>query len=192
MENTLDDIEAPADAGEHTDALKAVLARIPVEWGRAIQCGPGWYPIIAELDETLGQLDPDYTVQQVKEKFGGLRYYYTPSGPLGDEVGAKMAACVRTAEARAARTCEHTGEPGVLMARGSWYATLDPRTAGDGWEVVASRTGADTALRSAAGDPQKLTELVTSYTEEIVHLRAVLAATTRALHATRNTDDDTT
>ena len=66
----------PNDAGEYADGLAAVLNRIPKGWGRWIECGRGWYPLIVETDQKLAALDPDYEVHQVKEKFGGLRYYH--------------------------------------------------------------------------------------------------------------------
>lgn len=51
-----------------------------------------WLPIVAKLNEDLLNMDPDYRVSQVKEKFGGLRYYYeTKTSPtvrfmMGDRV----------------------------------------------------------------------------------------------------------
>jgi hypothetical protein len=38
--------------------------------------GIGWTPIIKALDKQLGEIAPNYEIKQVKEKFGGLRYYY--------------------------------------------------------------------------------------------------------------------
>lgn len=70
-----DEIEVPEDAGEYADALAAILRRIPEHWGRWLSIDAGWYPIIARLDAQLATLDPDYELHQVKEKFGGLRYY---------------------------------------------------------------------------------------------------------------------
>lgn len=76
----------PSDAGEHAEGLARILARIPDGWGRWISCGPGWYPIICRLDQEIAALSPGYHVQQVKEKFGGLRFYYglPPVFPPGD------------------------------------------------------------------------------------------------------------
>jgi hypothetical protein len=39
-----------------------------------------WYDLVSKLDDDLKAIDSDYTVVQVKEKFGGLRYYAYPSG----------------------------------------------------------------------------------------------------------------
>lgn len=55
-------------------------------------------------------------VDQVKEKFGGLRFYYHG----GDDVVDGM---VRMAESWAANTCETCGEKGTLH-HGGWVRTL--------------------------------------------------------------------
>lgn len=55
-------------------------------------------------------------VDQVKEKFGGLRFYYHG----GDEAVSGM---VRMAESWAASTCETCGETGTLRP-GGWIRTL--------------------------------------------------------------------
>jgi hypothetical protein len=74
-------VHVPDDAGRWADGLERILRRIPPRWGRWMSVGPGWYPIIVALDAHLATIDPDYVVHQVKEKFGGLRYYYEPSRP---------------------------------------------------------------------------------------------------------------
>ena len=77
----VDALHVPAAAGDLAPALERILRRIPDGWGRWISCGPGWYPILARLDTQLAAIDPAYVVHQVKEKFGGLRYYAEPSPP---------------------------------------------------------------------------------------------------------------
>jgi len=124
----LNALHIPTDAGEHAVGLEKILRRIPDGWGRWIGCGPGWYPIIVELDQQLAGVVPDYEVHQVKEKFGGLRYYYAGPGHLVDE----MDRLVRVAEDKADRTCEACGKPGRLhRTTGAypWYQTLCRRCA---------------------------------------------------------------
>lgn len=72
----LNAVHVPEDAGEHAEALRGILLRIPDGWGRWISCDRGWYPLLVELDEQLRMLLPNYVLHQVKEKFGGLRYYW--------------------------------------------------------------------------------------------------------------------
>jgi hypothetical protein len=55
-------------------------------------------------------------VAQIKEKFGGLRFYYDG----GDD---KIDGMVRMAEAWADRSCEECGKPGTTRNTG-WIKTL--------------------------------------------------------------------
>lgn len=41
--------------------------------------GPGWNKIILDCDREMSAVDPEYTILQIKEKFGGLRYYVSTS-----------------------------------------------------------------------------------------------------------------
>ena len=88
----------------------------------------GWYPIIAEacgditnvIDATPG-LRVD--VVQIKEKFGGLRFYMDINGASEEtiEVIHKIA---DWAENEASRTCEVCGEPGSVHSPKGWWKTV--------------------------------------------------------------------
>jgi len=64
------------------------------QYGGSNPVGKGWVPIVEQLDKDISELDPDYNITQVKEKFGTLRYYcdYSepelPLGITGEEVWA--------------------------------------------------------------------------------------------------------
>lgn len=48
--------------------------------------GDGWMPIVDKLHEDIKALDPNYSISQIKEKFGTLRFYCSysePELPLG-------------------------------------------------------------------------------------------------------------
>lgn len=87
-------------------------------WG--FEVGDGWEPMIRELSAKLEAMilalpeaeREQYAAEQVKEKFGGLRFYLT-SGT--DE----MYAAIDEADAKSYKTCESCGEPGCVR-RGSW------------------------------------------------------------------------
>lgn len=113
----LNALRVPDDAGDYDVALRSLLERIPDGWGRWIGCGPGWYPILARVEERLNELDPDYRVHQIKEKFGTLRFYWEGDIPDGDAI-------VDEAEADSARTCELCGGPGRRRSKGGWLKTL--------------------------------------------------------------------
>lgn len=71
---------------------------------------------IMENEQRLTEYVPYVTVDQVKEKFGGLRFYY--SG--GDD---EISGMVRMAESWASVTCEVCGVPGSTR-HGGWIRTL--------------------------------------------------------------------
>ncbi|MFD9826391.1 hypothetical protein ACFWXB_02845 [Tsukamurella tyrosinosolvens] len=102
-------------------ALVGIRARFLPGAYPALDIGPGWYPIIVALDRALSAIDPDYQLVQVKEKFGGLRYYveFEP-----DRARSGFDALIREAELRSERTCEVCGAEGGPAHRGSWVRTL--------------------------------------------------------------------
>ena len=102
------------------DILCPVLKRFAPGWGADVDCAQGWWPIIADLDRQITAIAPDYSVHQIKEKFGELRFYYGL-----DEVGSdpRIDDLIDRAEQIAARTCEMCGAP--RRARGGgWVKTL--------------------------------------------------------------------
>ena len=99
-------------------------------WG--FDCGDGWFNILDQLMNNIqhhidwkqeqkekfgrGEGCPQVTLDQVKEKFGTLRFYYTG----GD---ATIDGMVRMAEAMTGVTCEACGKPGTTEGPG-WIRTL--------------------------------------------------------------------
>ena len=99
-------------------------------WG--FECGNGWYHIIRVLCSNIqhhidwrnrkNELNPNQpivsqvTVDQVKEKFGTLRFYYTGGDDYIDGL-------VSMAESMSGITCEQCGNPGSTLGRG-WLTTL--------------------------------------------------------------------
>lgn len=85
-----------------------------------VESGPGWWPILLKLDQDIAKLAPDYQVLQVKEKFGGLRYYI---GGVPADVSDSVYALIDAAERESYQTCEECGEPGHERG-GGWIKTL--------------------------------------------------------------------
>jgi hypothetical protein len=81
--------------------------------------GKGWWPVIREALEAIALLDPDCKVDQIKEKFGGLRFYY--AGGTGND--ARIDELIAQAERVAAQTCELCGAPGRARGTG-WIRTV--------------------------------------------------------------------
>lgn len=99
--------------------------------------GRGWLPMVRDLLELMKiegrKYGVAYHVVQIKEKFGGLRYYYDScyddALPPSEEVEfsrERVSAAVSEAENRSVHICEACGEPGELNTTG-WWTTLCPR-----------------------------------------------------------------
>jgi len=104
-------------------------------WG--IDCGDGWYDLIDTLCSSIqqhikyGNNVPQVEAVQVKEKFGGLRFYIDGGD---DEINGM----IRMAEAMSYRICETCGCPGRPNEAG-WISTQcescrNPAPANDGEE----------------------------------------------------------
>lgn len=91
-------------------------------------CGEGWWPILHRLCAELANLDlPDgFAIEQIKEKFGGLRVYVS-------QYNDGIDAAIRAAESDAWRTCETCGEPGKLRNEG-WAKVRCDKCQAD-WEA---------------------------------------------------------
>ena len=77
----------------------------------------GWYPLIKNLIDELITLGWDKQVTQVKEKFGGLRFYINGGS---DEMYNK----ITEAEKLSHETCELCGKKGELRTKIRWFTTL--------------------------------------------------------------------
>lgn len=78
--------------------------------------GDGWLPIVDRLMARLIELGWDRDCHQIKEKFGGLRFY----------IGAQpedLYQAICQAEDESMRTCETCGAPGERRY-GGWIKTL--------------------------------------------------------------------
>jgi len=108
------------------ERLAPIFARLGDRPPGMISVGPGWFDLVLELDQRIAALDPDYTVAQVKEKFGGLCYYIERSegyGPVENWSTDPIEVATREFEARSVMTCEDCGAPGEPR-RGGWVITL--------------------------------------------------------------------
>ena len=92
-------------------------------WG--FEVNYGWYSLLDVLCEELQrdteqQGAPQVVAIQVKEKYGGMRFYVHAASE-------RQAAMIDLAEALSYRICEQCGAPGTLDERkGRWMATRCP------------------------------------------------------------------
>lgn len=102
---------------------------VPLMFG--FECGDGWFELLKDLISELkclsqtGDLTQSFgfddepvslNVDQVKEKYGTLRFY---TNWQTDEVDK----AIKRAEEHSAVTCEECGKPGILRQRGAWCYT---------------------------------------------------------------------
>lgn len=99
---------------EYRHNNKSVLYPISFGW----ECGKGWYNLIAELIDKIAELDnlKLVRVQQIKEKFGGLRFYISNGT---DEI-YKL---IDEYEDKSYKTCEGCGAPSTKKTSG-WICYL--------------------------------------------------------------------
>jgi len=130
----------PVDCGEYGDGLQRILDRMSYRPFQQIACDSGWFALLVDCDQELAALCPDYVVVQVKQKLGGLSFYWRlPSSKADDsDLSERMTAIVDTYTALASRTCEQTGAPGVLMTAGGTLRTLDPVTADNDFTICTT------------------------------------------------------
>jgi rubrerythrin len=84
----------------------------------SLECGPGWYPLLQEVFTKLIEMGWDKNFLQIKEKFGGLRFY---ANSTTDE----MEYLISQYEDRSEHTCEVCSQPGSQNDEG-WISTLCP------------------------------------------------------------------
>jgi hypothetical protein len=97
-----------------------------------MECGDGWYDLLDELLAKLNYISNVSGVQvvadQIKEKFGTLRFYY--STVAKNDLDLNVIVCkiiddiVDRAEKCSGYVCEKTGKTGVLCSRGGWLKTV--------------------------------------------------------------------
>ena len=106
--------------------IKNLTKKFAPGYYQSIDVDEGWYQIVLDCDKEVSAIDPDYIILQVKQKFGGLRYYCQSSQPDNPELFAQINSIIKKYENIAAVTCEVTGNPGVLMkSETGWHKTLD-------------------------------------------------------------------
>lgn len=110
---------------EHGDGwyqiLDSLCAQIQhhIDWShKNMQWDMDWNQKHPEEQREIRQPVDQVVATQIKEKFGGLRFYYDG----GDDAISGM---VRMAESWAAHTCEICGAPGKLRGRGWMYTACD-------------------------------------------------------------------
>lgn len=87
---------------------------------------PGWVGIVDDLIADLLELGWDGKIGQVKEKFGGLRFYID-SIMEDPDLHEAIYDRISKAEIESQKTCQDCGEPGKAVEVKFWWTTLCPK-----------------------------------------------------------------
>jgi hypothetical protein len=139
LDEIINSVHVPEDAGEHEQALLRLLLRIPDGWGRWISCSSGWFALLARAERELADVCPTFAVHQIKEKYGTLRLYVEFDGDddLPAELRAAEPRCPSLGDLAESLGLKDAGRDGPVGA--AWqngYATIFV-PAHDGWSARA-------------------------------------------------------
>lgn len=95
------------------EEFRDILSRFQSGFPAYIACDEGWNQIIIKCHRELSIIDPGYTIAQIKEKFGGLRYYFATTNPA---LYGQMREVASRYELMSFETCEVCGKKGALVS----------------------------------------------------------------------------
>lgn len=130
---------------EHNQQLFERYPKI-FEHRERLWCRDGWFDLIdalcGRLQEISDRTGSKVVARQVKEKFGGLRFYVDGATPEHDNAIAE-------AEAASHRTCEVCGKPGEIKVASGYVQCRCPAHMPEGALTLEEQRQ---ALRNARDD----------------------------------------
>ncbi|MEO5366829.1 MAG: hypothetical protein H7831_10860 [Magnetococcus sp. WYHC-3] len=148
----------PIEVNEEFDPIDKLIQEFPAVFQNMdtevfSSIPSGWYNILYNLCEELTPIlneerskiteDPEqplFYVHQIKEKFGGLRFYFMMNTE-NTELHENIQKLIDIAEDKSYDTCQITGKIGTLCKKGSHYMTLSEEARiAQGFEVVDGST----------------------------------------------------
>lgn len=112
------------DSAAYQSETHHTIDRIAPGWPDVLEVGPGWYPLLARLNEQLAAIAPIQVLQQCKPKFGALCFYAEPSDEPWS-YDADFNEAIRAAEWKIVETYEECGAAGARQyVFNLWVSTL--------------------------------------------------------------------
>ncbi|TXN63217.1 hypothetical protein [Methylobacterium sp. WL6] len=114
----------PAPLVPPQDSYLRLADAYPDVYTSPTETSAGWHALLVMAAEWMREYGPPqgFVAQQVKSKFGTLRFYYSDDS---DDPRATAAAGIIEAVERISRgVCEVCGAPAKLRTRGGWYETV--------------------------------------------------------------------
>lgn len=90
----------------------------------ASNIGEGWHDLVRELEADLNAMGVEWEILQVKEKFGGLRYYAALTNKPEGFDDALFFDRIHKAEGESFDLCEVCGTRENVTNEGGWILTL--------------------------------------------------------------------
>jgi len=85
-------------------------------WAQELRIENGWCDLVLQLHDKILNINPDYKIIQIKEKFGALRFYYEPQSE-------EIQNTVDQFEQISKTVCEYCGGLGKPAMFGRWCKT---------------------------------------------------------------------
>ena len=105
--------------------IAEMRSRIVEPFPQVIGVRSGWHKLLVLIHNKLLEIDADYKLYQVKEKFGALRVYVSSDGD--ENKLAAMNSVINRYSNISMFVCEECGKPGRLRRKESgWYFTACP------------------------------------------------------------------
>lgn len=102
--------------------IRKIFEDLGLIWPRAgAAVGQGWMKIVEPALRAMKKIDPNIRIDQIKEKFGGLRIYFAASDPILYDM---LELVVNGAESKAWHTCEECGELAERVNDEGWIRTI--------------------------------------------------------------------
>ena len=123
----LEDINQPCQTDlylfcqKNTSLALEILDNFHADFVPNFCIGPGWMPLVFDAHKHLSEIDNNYVVYQIKEKFGGLRYY---AEPIEEKNIQLFVSVIGDAEARSLSICEICSNPAQTRKTNYTYRTL--------------------------------------------------------------------
>jgi hypothetical protein len=105
------------------DWRKSIESRFLQGWPAYISCNDGWKELITNLVRDIDDVGVEWGLNQIKEKFGQLRFYYDVVEGASRGQLDKINGLVEEAEVKSSKICEVCGGVGTLRNK-AWIQTL--------------------------------------------------------------------
>ena len=121
--NTIDNITLRTELRNYSKHIINLLRYFHEDWQKRLDVQAGWIPLLITLHNSIAIIEPNYKIFQIKEKFGGLRYYIDYPSDISKEAKEIIFNLIHSAEQQSFTICEICGQQGELSKTNYWFKT---------------------------------------------------------------------